>query len=101
MAAPVFTYGSKSWAPRKQHKQRIQSAKITFLRWTKGYTLKDQIRSKEISAELNIFSVKDRKHHHSWRWMEKYTTDQEEEETWVSPEENSKDEDGTGCRPAP
>ena len=44
MAAPLLTYGRKTWALRKHNAQRIQVAGMKVLRRVKGYSFRDQIK---------------------------------------------------------
>lgn len=62
VAAPVSTFRSENWAPRKQNSRL--STEIRCLR-TKVCKLKDLMRNEDIKTELNIFPMNDTIHQNS------------------------------------
>jgi hypothetical protein len=54
MAVPVLLYDSETWTLRKRDWNRIQAAKMKYLRTVKGCTRLDQIRNEDIRHELGI-----------------------------------------------
>jgi hypothetical protein len=60
MAVPILPYGSESWVTSKKDKDKIQAAKMRFLRRVKGCTRADRIRNVDIRAELNIYNINNR-----------------------------------------
>ena len=44
---PAMTYGSECWAVKKTYESKLNSAEMRMLRWARGKTRLDHIRSEE------------------------------------------------------
>ena len=54
---PAMTYGSECWAVKKKYENKLNSAEIMMLRWTRGNTKLDHIRNEDIRKEAHVKPV--------------------------------------------
>jgi hypothetical protein len=60
MAVPTLLYGCETWALNRGDKRKIETAEITFLRHTAGYTRRNEISNLTVRSELQIFNINDK-----------------------------------------
>ena len=70
VGVPTFLYASETWTLGKRDVQRIQAAKMKFLRGTQGCSLLDRRRNEDIRRDLNIASLHQKIEDHRRRWCE-------------------------------
>ena len=54
---PAMTYGSECWAVKKKYDNKLNSAEMRMLKWTREKTRLDHIRNEDISKEAHIKPV--------------------------------------------
>ena len=57
---PVLLYGAETWATKETDLQLLGKTKMRMLRWIKGISLKDHVRSKKIRAEIGVSQIRDK-----------------------------------------
>ena len=48
---PAMTYGSECWAVKKKDENKLNSAEMRMLRWTRGKTRLDHIRNEDVEMD--------------------------------------------------
>ena len=51
---PAMTYGSECWAVKKKDENKLTSAEMRMLRWARGNTRLDHIRTEYIKKEARV-----------------------------------------------
>ena len=54
---PAMTYSSECWALKKKDENKLNSAEIRMLRWSRGKTRLDHIRNEDIRKEADVKPV--------------------------------------------
>ena len=57
---PVLLYGAECWTLRKKEEQILEKTEMRMLRWIKGITLIDKIKSFDIRRELGVNSIQEK-----------------------------------------
>lgn len=66
MAVLALLYGSESLTLTRKHEQRLQSAEMKFWRSVKDFTVRGQIKNKDIRRGLEVCSLNDRVKKGNW-----------------------------------
>ncbi len=54
---PAMTYGSECWVVKKKDENKLNSAEMRMLRWTREKTRLDHIRNEDIRKEAHVKPV--------------------------------------------
>ena len=54
---PPLTYGQECWAVKKKDENKLNSAEMSMLRWTRGNTRLDHIRNEDTMKEGHVKPV--------------------------------------------
>ena len=66
---PTLLYGTKCWANKKQHIQKMSVAEIRMLRWMCGKTMKYKVRNEDICRQVGIAPIEDKLRENRLRWF--------------------------------
>ena len=66
---PVLLYGTETWTTKKTDIKLLEKTKMRMLRWIRGVSLKDHVRSEKIRAELNVAQIRDKVKEVRLRWF--------------------------------
>ena len=70
MTIPTVMYGSETWVNKTNIRNKIETSEMKFLRFVKGCTLRDQIRSSDIRQDLNITELQEKVKIRKNKWKE-------------------------------
>jgi len=70
---PILTYDHESWVMTEGVQSQVQAAEMGFLPKHDGVTLRDKVRSCEISKALNVEPLLFRKERSQLRWFDQVT----------------------------
>ena len=69
MMRPVLLYVAETWAMKEIDLKLLEKTKMMMLRWIKGISLKDNVRSEKIRAELGVAQIRDKVKEARLRWL--------------------------------
>ena len=56
----VLLYGTKCWAIKKYHAQKMSIAEMRMLRWMCGNTRRDIVRNEDIRTKIGVTSIEEK-----------------------------------------
>ncbi|TWW63109.1 hypothetical protein D4764_03G0001170 [Takifugu flavidus] len=65
----TLTYGHELWVMTERTRSWVQAAKMSFLRWVAGLSLRDRVRSSAIREELGVEPLLLRFERSQMRWL--------------------------------
>ena len=56
----MLLYSAETWATKETDLKLLEKTKMRMLRWIKGISLKDHVRSEKIRAEIGVAQIRDK-----------------------------------------
>ena len=69
LVKPVLLYGGETWATKETDLKLLEKTEMRMLRWIKGISLRDHLRSEKIRAELGVAQIRDKVKEARLRWF--------------------------------
>ena len=69
MVRLVLFYGAETWTTKEIDLKLLEKTKMMMLRWIKGISLRDHLRSEKIRAELGVAQIRDEVKEARLRWF--------------------------------
>jgi len=66
---PALLYGTKCWAIKRYHAQKMSVAEIPMLRWRCGNTRRDKLRNEDIRTKIGVASIEEKMRENRLRWF--------------------------------
>jgi len=57
----ALLYGTKCWAIKKYHAQKMSIAEMRMLRWMCGNTRRDKVRNEDIRTKIGVASIEEKR----------------------------------------
>ena len=61
--------GTKYWAIKRYHAQKLSVAEMSMLRWMCGNTRRDEVRNENIHTKIGVATIKEKMRENHLRWF--------------------------------
>ena len=62
----MLLYGAETWAAKETDLKLLEKTEMRMLRWIKGISLKNHVRSEKIKGELGVARIRDKEAQLRW-----------------------------------